>query len=488
VAVPATTVAGSTPPPASTTSTPPASASSATDAPAAAAATTTTSIAPVEPRFPLSVADGGRHLLDVSGRPFLIRGEAAWSLISNLTMEEVVQYLDDRRGKEFTAVLVNLLEHKFAVNAPANRQGDQPFSTAGDFSTPNDAYFEFAQDVVRAAQDRGFAVLLTYMYLGHLGGEGWSEEIGSDTNTESTCRDFGRYVGQRFAEFDNIVWVAGGDATPAKGSPTEQRLRAMQDGLREGGAHQLATAHWDPGLSTDVESFLDDLQLNAIYWYGRNGDGHTYDAAREAAEYTPPLPAFLIETGYEPAGFIPGDPASIRKYEYWAFLSGGTAGGFYGHRDIWLFATEDFEAPYHFGSQPWQQSLDAPGAFDFQRFGQVLESIPWFRLLPQDMDGMRRLVVSKDGEPGGDDYVAAAATPEGDALLAYLPNGGASPRTIDVDLSGMQAPLVAEWVDPSTNDVVDAGQVDASGATSFTTPGANGAGTSDWVLRSTAGT
>ena len=52
-----------------------------------------------------------------------------------------------------------------------------------------------------------------------------------------------------------------------------------------------------------------------------------------------------------------------------------------------------------------------------------------------------------------------------------------------LDLATMQGSLVAEWFDPTTGQVVDAGPVDAGATVSFTTPGENGAGESDWVLR-----
>jgi hypothetical protein len=40
----------------------------------------------------------------------------------------VVRYLDDRAGRGFNAIIVSLIEHKFATNAPATRAGVQPSS------------------------------------------------------------------------------------------------------------------------------------------------------------------------------------------------------------------------------------------------------------------------------------------------------------------------------------------------------------------------
>ena len=74
--------------------------------------------------YPLKVAANGRYLIDQNNKPFRIQGDSAQSLIANLTYAEAVTYLTDRQAKGFNTVNINLLEHKFAVDAPANRNGD----------------------------------------------------------------------------------------------------------------------------------------------------------------------------------------------------------------------------------------------------------------------------------------------------------------------------------------------------------------------------
>jgi hypothetical protein len=91
--------------------------------------------------FPIRVTDNGRHLQDASGTPFTIHGFASWSLLTQLSIKDVESYLENRRNKGFNTVIVNLLSHKFSDNAPKNYYGVAPFTTGGDFSTPNDTYF-----------------------------------------------------------------------------------------------------------------------------------------------------------------------------------------------------------------------------------------------------------------------------------------------------------------------------------------------------------
>src|SRR5262245_13418543 len=96
--------------------------------------------------FPLKAHASQRYLVDQRNDPFLIQGEAPWSLIVALTTNEVNLYLADRRAKGVNALVVNLIEHQYdggdnPFGAPKNRYGQGPFLTAGDFATPNEAYF-----------------------------------------------------------------------------------------------------------------------------------------------------------------------------------------------------------------------------------------------------------------------------------------------------------------------------------------------------------
>jgi hypothetical protein len=225
------------------------------------------------------------------------------------------------------------------------------------------------------------------------------------------------------------------------------------------------------------------MEMNAVYTYGRSNDGLTYLEARAGYDRTPPLPAYLKETGYEAEGWIPGDPASIRKYQYWAVLGGATAGLIYGHRDVWEFATDGWYSGFNFGHQRWQLALDSPGAQDVVRMGRLLDSLPWYDLVPSGLAGMKTLVVEGGGALGGPDYVTAAATRGGTALVAYLPPGGTAPRSITVDMTALSGPVRARWFNPTTGAFEDiAPSLPNEGTRRFITGGNNGTGNNDWVL------
>ena len=151
----------------------------------------------------MRVASSGRFLVDAQGRPFLIKGETAWLALANLTPAEQERYLADRAGKGFNVVEIMLTNHNYTSppnpTPPANRAGEQPFLNAGDFSKPNDAYFDRAAAFVDRAAAHGIAVLIAPNYLGFDGGrEGWWTALTDPVNTRAVCAAFGRYLGARF--------------------------------------------------------------------------------------------------------------------------------------------------------------------------------------------------------------------------------------------------------------------------------------------------
>ena len=181
--------------------------------------------------FPLRVSDDHRYLVDRDGRPFLVVGDTAWSLIAQLGAEDCARYLGDRARRGFNAIIVNLLEHKFASRAPALRDGTPPFAAAVDFTHPNPACFAFAHRAVEQAQRRGISVWLCPAYLGWGGGdEGFFKEI--QAAGPVALRGYGRFLGEHFRDLPNIVWCRTTSthwSPPAKGpSPPSSRRRARR--------------------------------------------------------------------------------------------------------------------------------------------------------------------------------------------------------------------------------------------------------------------
>jgi hypothetical protein len=404
-------------------------------------------------------ADGG-SLVTADGRPFLLHAEAAWSLIAQPTTAGAMQYLADRHGRGVQVVLVNLIEHLYADHAPADAAGDAPFTTAGDFSTPSEAYFAHADQVIDLAASQGIAVLLVPAYLGFEGGnEGWFDEM--SRLTAAQCRSYGDFVGQRYAARHNIIWVWGGDYTPPTNSQGETCLKSIRDGILAAEPGVLATAHWEPeSTSRDEPAFAGSINLVGVYTYDL--DLQTCLAARTLA---PHMPAFLIETCYEGETIrsCPNTPADIRRRQWWAFLGCG-AGEVVGNNPIWKFGTG------------WPQQLASPASIGEQRLAAIAGQVAWQTLAPTPA-----LVTGGQAPAGNDAELAITRTADHKQALIYIPPAGAS--TITVDLTQMAGAVTATWQDPSDDHSVTAGD-GLTGSHAFKTPGngSNDGGDRDWVL------
>jgi hypothetical protein len=147
------------------------------------------------------------------------------------------------------------------------------------------------------------------------------------------------------------------------------------------------------------------------------------------------------------------------------------------------------------GAGGWSALLNEPAVRDFQRLGSFFQLRRWCDLLPSGLYGMQTLVVDGtgayarwsdgNGENGGMDWVIAAAESDGSALVAYVPD--AHTGSFTVAMSAMRGASRARWYDPSEGTYVP----DSSGAGyvlpnsqphTFTVPGPNSEGASDWVL------
>src|SRR5262249_47943137 len=157
--------------------------------------------------------------------------------------------LDDRRAKGFNTILVNLLEHMYSRNAPADRAGNLPFEDTSNLSGPNDAYFDHAQRVLDAATERGFYIVLAPAYIGYRAASdagsaraaGWYEEL-LNGGVENSAR-YGTYLARRFGHYENIMWCIGGDFHPEASLPM---LDTIARTLKADGAKGLFTGHVHP--------------------------------------------------------------------------------------------------------------------------------------------------------------------------------------------------------------------------------------------------
>jgi hypothetical protein len=410
--------------------------------------------------FPLKISDNGRFLVDHRGEPFLVVGDTAWSLVVQLDEGDIDHYLKDRQRRGFNSIIVNLIEHKFCTTPPKTRSGLAPFKTAGDFSNPNPDYFDFAHKVVKKANDHGSVVWLFPAYLGYGGkDEGFFQEMMA--SGKQAVRNYGRFVGKRFRDLPNIVWVLGGDFVPKEAD--RWTVNEVAEGIREADTTHLMSYHGSREKSA-ASAFGDQkwLTVNTIY----TGEKTLGEPMRTEYGRRPIRPFVLIEAIYE--GEHNSKPDQVRRQAYWTVLGGG-CGQFLGNNPMW-----HFDGPGLFPTKTtWKEALDSTGSQDMTRLRDLFTGLPWHRLEPEQN---HEVVTAGYGE--GTATALTARTADKRLSITYIPSTGTKSRTLTVNLAQFAGPITARWYNPTNGqwkNIKDA-------SVPLATPGDNGTGTNDWLL------
>jgi Protein of unknown function (DUF4038) len=238
--------------------------------------------------YPLKVSSSGRYLVDQNNVPWRVQADAGWLMSTNATPAEVDIYLATRKLQGFNSFYLYAMAHAggfaAAPHAPLNYNGDPPFATPNVFSTAgataaSERYWTWIDSIIDKAAANDMVVMLAYTYLGYGGGsQGWYQELLAQPSRQA-CTDWGRWLGNRYKDKSNIIWLALGDYTPPAGSEGEARTLAVIDGIKAAGATQLFMAEPTGGSAVptlDATAFASVIDMNSFYGYGPTGRGENY--------------------------------------------------------------------------------------------------------------------------------------------------------------------------------------------------------------------
>ena len=407
--------------------------------------------------YPVSVHSGGRYLVDNKGLPFLLIGDSPQGMIARLSLADAEVYFASRQSYGYNAVQIMLLAGSTYDGRSdlSTHDGITPFTTAGDISTPRDAYFARVDDIVNLAARHNMLVFLTA-----------AETIDAlalfKNNGVTKCRAFGQYLGNRYKNYNNIIWNYGCDFQTWRTSDIDVIL-AVADGIRDSAPNHLNTAwlNYFVSASRDSTEFDRRIQLDMVYTYRS-----TYAKTLNEYAKSPAKPIHLGESNYEGeknSGYLT-TPLILRKQNYWAMTSGASG----------VFSVNG--AMWHFPSG-WKSELDSTGTKEIVRFINLFQSISWWKLVP---DSTHQVMTAGWGTYNSNediptnDYASAAMTSDNTTMVAYLPTS----RTVTVNMgkSVDGRKVLARWYNPTSGVWTTIGTYAASGNRSFTPS------SGDWVL------
>ena len=416
----------------------------------------------------LKVSANHRYLEFENGKPFFYLGDTAWELFHRLNKTDTEKYLENRREKGFTVIQAVALAELDGLNTP-NMEGEKPLFN-NDPTKPNEKYFAHVDWVIKKADEKG-------LFIGLL--PTWGDKIdkkwgvGPVIFNKENAFSYGKWIGNRYKDFPNIIWINGGDRSG--GGSNFEIWNALANGIKSVDKTHLMTFHPSGGSSSSKWFQNEDwLDFNMM----QTGHGERSYAAYIKLmipdyKLTPVKPTFDGEPRYEdhPVNWQPDilgwfDDADVRQAAYWNLFSGGF-GHTYGCNEIWQMHTPD-RSPMGFARHTWYDDLDLPGASDMIHVRRLMESRPMTERIP-----FQELVAN--GYMPETDYIVA--TKGKNYAFVYIPTGwGAS---INLEKLGWEQSVVW-WYNPRTGEASKLKEITNKGIQEFR-PETGGRG-NDWIL------
>lgn len=392
---------------------------------------------------PLRVSPEGRYLCNGDSTPFFWLGDTGWLLPERLNRDEAAHYLSTCSRAGYNVVQVQTVNGVPAVNV----YGKLSMPDGFDFSSIEGApegeygYWDHMDYIVDTARDNGIYIGMVCI---------WGGLVKGGKMDEAQAEAYGTFLGRRYKDRPNIVWIIGGDI---RGDVKPEVWRALARAIKRTDPDHLMTFHPFGRTASatwfNAEDWLDfNMFQSGHRRYGqRRGDGdHSSTAETEEDNWRyvdfslaqrPLKPVIDGEPSYEgiPQGLHdPAEPrwtaADVRRYAYWSVFA-GSAGHTYGNNSIMQFYRPGLPPAYG-AETPWWEALNDDGFNQMQYLKRLMTAFPYFTRV-----GDQSVITS----PEGYRYDRVAATRGDDYLLAYTYTG----KPFEVDLSKIDGKKKSLW-------------------------------------------
>jgi len=425
-------------------------------------------IALAQPAYPLKASTDKRYLVDQNNQPVLLIGDSPHAMFAALSTSEAATYLANRASYGINIIWVQILCGSYIANCRADystKDGLVPFSTPGDISTPNPAFFSRIDAMLSIAAQNGITILMDAWETG-------GEMPLLEANGATKAFNYGVFLGNRYKNYANIIWITGNDFQTWNSSSTDNNLiKSIMQGIASVDPNHLQTSQLNYTISGshDDALLLPYTNLAAVYSYSPQ-----YAEIYKEYNSSPTLPVFMEEANYEgenDTGMDPSTSKLLRQQEYWSILGGALAGQMYG----------SYASTYFLNG--WQTGLDTPGVAQLRIMKNFFTARQWWGLVP---DQNHTVVTSgygtftSTGAVHTNNYVTTARMADGSRVIAYTP----ASATLTVDMTKLNSMVTARWFDPVNGNLstISGSPFPNTGSRNFTTPGNNSGADTDWVL------
>lgn len=434
------------------------------------------------PLPPIKISANHRFFT-AGGKPFFWLGDTGWLLLTKLTREETIKYLDIRAKQGFNVIQVMVVHGGsdatvYGVSALDNKNIATPHVTPGNTFNKDKEYdyWDHMEWVIKQANQRGLYVALVAV---------WGSVVKGDHINAMQAKIYAEFLAKRFRDNSNIVWMDGGDI---QGTDSLNVWNTIGKTLRANDPNHLITYH--PRGRTQSSTWFHNepwLDFNSVQSGHRTYDQDTSKGDLHygednwryiEADYNkvPVKPTLDAEPSYEKIPYGLHDltlpvwtAADVRRYGYWSVFA-GAAGYTYGNNDVMQMHSPKDKSIGAYGSKgSWTESINDPGAQEMIYLKKLMLLRPYMDRVPD-----QSMIAGGQGEK----YNRLIATRGKNYAFVYTYTG----RDMDIDASKLAgAKLKASWYNPRNGELTTIGEFSKSTNLNFNPPGEPQNG-NDWVL------
>ena len=403
----------------------------------------------------LTVSENQRYIVHSDGTPFFWLGNTSWLMPERLTRDEVEYYLTAEHLAGYNVEQIQVLNAIPTFNIYGQQANDSTFDFTKFTRDGVYGYWEHLDYIVDMAANNGIYIAMDCI---------WGSQINAMDEQKATS--LGTFLGNRYKDKPNIIWMIGGDI---RGDKKPEVWDALARAIKSVDDNHIMTFH-PRGRTTSAWWFNDrdwmdfNMFQSGHRRYGqRKGDGD-YTIAENteednwryvdmSVEKEPLRPVLDGEPSYEdiPQGLHDFSAPrwmdyDVRRYAYWAVF-GGAFGHTYGHNSIMQFMKPGLLGSFG-AEKSWWDAMKDPGYGQMKYLKWLILAFPFTERIAD-----QSIVSGTNGER----YDRVIATRGNDYLLVY--NYSGKPMTIDLTkISGKKKNVW--WMNPSNGQLTYIGEYD----------------------------
>lgn len=389
----------------------------------------------------LRISDNNRYFVKSDGTPFVWMADTVWTMPQRLKWDDAEYLMKKRKEQGFTVLQIVALDPEQDVEM-RNPAGVKALPE-NDLTSPSEQYFQYLDWILDKAEKYGFYVLLLPVWGQLVVGDNWLGDMFDITVTEENAYPYGKWIGNRYRDRNNLVWCLGGDRQPIhKGIDYRNVWRRMAEGLAKGltgkdlkynqedpawrdimityhACHEAETGECSTmSYWTDEEKWISFIMLQS----GHGAAPKNYELVTKEYTRERTMPVWDGEPAYEmmPTSFPEFTDFHgswmVRKRAYWSLMA-GSFGHTYGHCNVWCSISEKEKNPMF--RLTWQESLFCEGADQIRYLRAFMEDLKTMTYIP-----CQEILPVGQGEGEMDLHQQACVSSEDGTICVYLPSGG----------------------------------------------------------------